>query len=404
MPVYVYRAKKGPVETVEGELAADRPAAALARIEGMGLVPVWVREKASVAADGVARTRGRVRSRDINTFTRQLAGLLRSGVPILKSLATIAQQAESAPFRVVLGDLEAMVRDGRMLSEALVKYPALFSPLYVNMVRSGESGGVLDVILLRLADARERDEELIARVRGALAYPALVLGVGLATVLVMMVFFLPRVVGVLQSTHQALPMPTRILMGASRIATQYWYWVAALGVLGWGAARRLVASERGRLTWDRAALRLPVVGRFMRDADIARFSRTLELLVRTDIPIDRALQLSTNTLSNAALRSEFDQVRRDTVQMGHPIASGLRRARNIPPFVASMVAVGEESGRLDESLAEVGTFYERELDRGLRMATSLLEPALILIVGTVVGFIVFAMLLPIFQIGQSVGG
>lgn len=404
MPVYVYRAKKGPVETVEGELTAEQPSAALARIEAMGLVPVWVREKAEPGGGARGRREGRVRPRDVNTFTRQLAGLLRSGVPILKSLSTIAEQAERAAFRAVLSDLESMVRDGRMLSDALVKYPELFPPLYVNMVRSGESGGVLDVILLRLADARERDEELAARVQGALAYPALVLGVGLVTVAVMMVFFLPRVLGVLQSTHQVLPLPTRILMGASRFASDYWYWAAALVVLAWAVARRMVSTDRGRLARDRAALRLPVVGRFVRDAAIARFARTLELLVRTDIPIDRALQLSTTTLGNSALRADMEQVRRDTVQMGNPIASGLRRARHVPPFVASMVAVGEESGRLDESLAEVGAFYERELDRGIRLATSLLEPVLILAVGLVVGFIIFAMLLPIFQIGQSVGG
>jgi type II secretory pathway component PulF len=334
----------------------------------------------------------------VTFFTRQLASLVRSGVPILRALATIAQQTEAPRFRRVVEDLGGAIRDGNMLSDALARHPRLFPRLYVNMVHSGESGGALDTVLSRLAEAREREEELRRKVQAAAAYPALVAVVGLVTVFVLLSFFMPRVVGLFRE-YRNLPLPTRMLIGASDFFEESWYWVALVGVLAAVVLRRLAAGETGRGLLDAVTLRLPLVGRLARESDIARFARTLGLLVESGVAIDRALQLSADTLRNAVLRGEIVRVRDETVRHGAAFSDGLRRSRHFPPFVANMAAVGEEAGRLEEALAEIASFYEKEVDQRTRLLTSLIEPALILVVGAAVGFIVFAMLLPIFKIG-----
>jgi type IV pilus assembly protein PilC len=399
MAFFIYRAKDGPGRTIDGEINAESLTAAVASIDAMGYSPVWVREK-----DGQARrrlsSRRSVSQRDVTIFTRQLASLIKSGVPILRALTTIGDQTENGQFRTVIAGLESSIRGGSMLSDALTRYPRLFPELYVNMARSGEWGGVLDTILMRLADAREQEDETRRRVQSAMAYPVLVLAVGAATVFVLLAFFLPRVVE-LFSDFQQLPVPTRIMMGLTRFFAGNWHWVVIAGVLAVALFRRVVAYDAGRAWADRLKLRLPLVGAFVLFADIARFARTLGLLLNAGIAIDKALELSGATLRNSVLRGEITQARRGTVQQGATLSSGLRRSRHIPAFVANMTAVGEESGRLDESLNEIAAFYEREVEQRTRLVTSLIEPVLILVVGGMVGFIVAAMLLPIFRLGTG---
>lgn len=401
MPTFSYRAKQGPDKTVEGELVAESRQSAIARLERMGCSPLSLEEVAGGRPDAV-RARGRIRARDITIFTRQLAGLLRAGVPIMRALTTIQKQTENAAFQAVLLEVSGSVRDGRTLSESLARHPALFPELFVNMVRSGESAGMLDEILMRLAEARESDDELRARVTGAIAYPALVLAVGLLSVFVILTFFLPRIMHLFDGMTGTLPLPTRIVMGISAVFSQYWWLMIVLVAAGAWVAWRGVRTPEGRLALDSALLRLPVIGNFSRDTDVVRFARTLSLLVRAGIPVDRSLALSGNTLVNRKLRTAVVAAAEETVRQGSTIADGFRRRPEIPEFVTNMVAVGEESGRLDETLLEVAAFYQRELDRDLRLVTTLLEPVLILLVGVVVGFIIFAMLLPIFQIGQAI--
>lgn len=400
MPVFAYRAKRGPDETIDGRLEADSREAALARLDAMGLSPSMLETTAEVSRMGRSR-HGRVSSRDITTFTRQLAGLLRAGVPILRALATIRQQHASPAFQALAERIVGSVRDGRMLSEALSGFPDLFPPLYINMVRAGESAGRLDDILLRLAEARERDEELRSRVASAIAYPGLVLGLGVVSVFVILTFFLPRIMHLFDGMERVLPLPTRLVLAVSGVCANGWGWIVAGVGLAVLAARRYAATERGRSALDVLLLRLPVVGRFALDTDLVRFSRMLSLLTAAGIPVERALALSAETLANRRLRAAVQRVGDDTVRRGASLAEGFRRQPEIPAYLTNMMAVGEESGRLDETLLEAAEFYQRELDRDLRLATTLLEPALILVVGAAVGFIIFAMLLPIFQIGQG---
>lgn len=402
MPVFAYKAKQGPSRTVEGQVTAESRTAAAGRLESMGYIPIWIAEGAEPAAPvQAAAPRARVSSGEVTVFTRQLAGLLRAGVPILKALSTIRDQTADKAFQSVVEGIVTDVRDGRMFSEALRQHPRLFPELYVNMVRSGESAGALDEILMRVAEAREGEEELRGKVMGALAYPLFVLGVGFVSVFVILTFFLPRIMNLFAGMGRTLPMPTRIVMAVSGFFAEYWGWLVALGGVAVIAGVRFFRSKRGRLAVDGVLLQLPLVGQFIRDTDVVRFARTLALLVKAGIPVERALTLGGNTLVNRKLRDGMRVVVEETVRQGATVAAGLRRRPEWPAYVTSMVAVGEESGRLDEVLLEVASFYQRELDRGLKLVTTLLEPMLILLVGIVVGFIIFAMLLPIFQIGQG---
>lgn len=402
MPTFMYRAKRGPTDTVEGELNAQHRQEAVARIDALGLSPVWVHEKSEVE-DGRSWTSGRgVRGRDVNIFTRQLASMIKSGVSILRALMTIRSQTANRRLQTIVGEIEDSIRDGSMLSEALARYPRLFPDLYLNLVRSGEAGGILDSILVRLAEAREKEEEVRRKVQAALAYPALMLAMGLLTVVVMLVFLLPRITSLFPDTT-VLPGPTRALLALSEGVTTYWYIGLAAVLLLYAMVRQATSHARGRAAMHGAVLGIPVVGGFVRDADLARFSRTLSLLVQTGIPIDRGLDLAARTVANAVLHDEIVAARRETVSQGTGVAAALGAARHVPPYVVNMIAVGEETGSLDEALAEVASYYEREVDLMTRVVTSLLEPILILLVGGVIGFIVFAMLLPVFELGQAIG-
>lgn len=401
MPTYEYRAKDGPGRTVSGELEADSQTAAVARVDALGYIPVWVREKQLEAgAASPVRRFLRIRYRDVTVLTRQFASLIRSGVPILRALSTAADQTENRRLRAVVDEVKRSVRDGSTFSHALSRHPRLFDDLYVNMIRSGESAGVLDTVLTRLAEAREREEEFRRKVQAAVAYPALVLSVGAATVFVLLAFFLPRVVELFQE-YESLPWPTRALMAVSGFFSSAWYWLAVILLLLAAVFRRMLALESGRMFIDRARLRIPVLGPLLCKAEIARFARTLSLLLESYLPVDRALDLSARSLRNIVLRDEVERARRNTVQQGLPLSAGLKRSEHFPVFVANLVAVGEEAGRLEESLAEVASFYEREVDQLTRIAVSLLEPVLILAVGAIVGFIVAAMLLPVFELGTG---
>jgi general secretion pathway protein F len=402
MPTFLYRAKDGPARTLEGELEADSRGAALLAVDAMGYSPVWVRE-----IDGPRRTRRRrllrnrrVRRRDVTLFTRQVASLTRAGVPILRALATIANQTESARFAKVVRDVESTIRDGSMLSEALAKFPKLFPQLYINMVRSGESGGILDTILTRLTDAREREDEMRRKVQAATAYPLLIITVGIGTVFVLLTFFLPRVLDLFKD-FEKLPFATRLLIGISETCSTNWHWILIFVLLFIAVLRRIAAGDKGKSFFDAMKLRLPLIGVFLRQSDVARFARTLALLIEAGIPIDRALLLARNTLHNAVLREEIDQIHNSTVRQGMPLSDGLRRSSLFPPLVSNMAAVGEEGGRLDEALFEVAQFYEKEVEQQSRLAMSLLEPILILVVGAIVGLIVAAMLLPIFELSTT---
>ncbi len=400
MPKFEYRAKKGPGRTVEGELDAESEADAVSAVTAMGYSPIRVSRKEDLEKKGSRLFGSLITRRHVTVFTRQLAGLTKSGVPILKALSIIGNQTANKRFKRALEGVGRKVRDGRMLSEGLADYPQQFPELYINMVRAGETGGVLDVVLERLAETREREEETRRKVQAAIAYPVLIVSVGVFTVFVLLAFFLPKVLALFED-REDLPLPTEILLGVSSFFSDYWLWMLAVAALFFALLRRFASMEQGRSFVDGLKLRLPLVGQFVLKSQIVRMARTLALLIESGIAIDKAMELSANAIENEVLKQEMLDVKDSTVRHGTSFADGLRDAEHFPAFVGNMSSVGEEAGRLEQSLVEVADFYEREVEHQSKLATSLLEPALILVVGGIVGFIVAAMLLPIFQLGSG---
>ncbi len=423
MSIYIYKAKRGPKEIVSGELKADSEAAAISRIESMGMVPVIVSVKEAVGhapePDKHAEERLTIspvnhkpktvnrglpaKPRDIDVFTRQLATLVKTNVPMLRSLALIADETESKGFRSVVADLERQVKEGKMLSEAMECYPIIFDNLYLNMVKSGEKGGVLDEILRRLAEHREKAEEIRRKIQAAMAYPALMIIVGIITIFVMLTYFLPKLTGLFTNMKQALPLPTKILIGLSGFMSANWYWFLIVIIFAVVVLGRVKPGSKKKLFFDMLKLHIPVIKKLVKNGEVAKFSRSLELLLKNGIPIYESLELAIDTLDNDALRERLGHVREDILGKGSTLSESLKRVDIFPKFAINMIAVGEESGKLDDSLTEIGDAYEREIQQAIKLITTLLEPLLILAVGAIVGFIVFAMLLPIFDIG-AMGG
>ncbi len=397
MPVFKYTAKKGPEETVEGTVDARSREDAVDMISAKGLFPMSI-ESVSSGPSRARRgpSRGRIRSRDITMFSRQLGSLLRAGVPLLNALNVIAEQSDSVGLRTILSEVSAEVREGASLSSAMGKYPKLFSYSYLAVVKAGESSGTLEESLARIADHRRKQEEILSRVRTAMVYPIFMVAVGLGTTLFMIVFVMPRLTDMFKSIGKDLPLPTRIILAIGDGVRNHGIWLILIAVAVLLVMRRRPGAEGGSRMFDRLKLRLPFLGDLLLKVEMARFCRTLEVLVRSGIPVLEALNTSGLVLRNSILREDL-RVACEDVERGGSLGRSLRRSGRFPVFMTSLLSVGEESGKLDEALAEVGSSYERDTDEAVSTSTSLLEPVMILVIGSIVGFVVMAMLLPIFE-------
>lgn len=423
MPIFVYKAKRGPEKLETGELAATSQDDAVSKLETMGLSPITIVEKdlggARAAARPVTATTSapaaaaaaevrtsllssaftKIRTKDVDTFTWQLASLVKASVPMLRALSLIAQQTENRAMKEIVTDLHDQVKDGKTLSQGLRKYPHLFNNLYLNLIKSGEQGGALHEVLYRIAEYREKEQVVLRKIQAALAYPAVMVVVGIGTVVVMLTVFMPKFIDIFATMKQTLPLPTTILIGISNFMSENWigfliaitFVVVLLG--------RIRQGSRQKFVFDLIKLHIPFIREFIRNAEIAKFARTLGLLLKNGLSVYDSLALATDTLDNEALRIKLKQAGQDIVQQGSTLSSSLSKIKVFPNFAVNMIAVGEESGKLQDSLSGIASAYEKEVEQSISIMTSLLEPLLILGIGGIVGFIVFALLLPIFNIG-----
>ena len=401
MRKFRYKAKDSRKEMTTGILEAETEQEALAKLSQMGYFPLSIeRDEASAEEQSVPQSLGfftKIRRRDIAIFTRQLADLLEAGLPLMRALDVLREQTESRRLQEILASLASQVREGKSFSEALALYPKIFSNLYVNMVKSGEVGGMLSEVLARLAEFGEKEEELRAKVRAALAYPILILFVGMATVAVLLIFVVPKLVSLFQDVGQILPLPTRILIEVSQGLVLYWWVILSMVALSVFLLRRGRLSQGVRLAIDGVKLRLPVWGSLIKKVEIASFARSLATLLGHGVPILQAMQVVIQATENELLRGEFKRIG-EQLKGGTTLSQEIRRGQLFPPLVTNMVAVGEEAGTLDRSLLKIADTYEREADRAMKLMTSLVEPVMILVMGLIVGFIVVSMLMPIFEI------
>lgn len=401
MSRFTYRAKDHSLRVVEGTIEAETEAAAINRLGDQGLCPFSIAEAGTRTASRWIGPPRRIAQGTLAYATHQLADLLGGGLPLLSALTLLSSQTEHPTLARVIDAVSTSVRDGRAFSDALSDFPTAFPPLYVSMVRAGEVGGGLEQALTRLAELGEQEEEMRSRIKSAAAYPLFVLGFAILMTVFLLSYVIPKLSLVFLETGQLLPLPTRILLGISGLFTRWWWALAlGLGLMVW-MLRRWYASPAGRVTIDRTLIAIPAFGALVRRIETARFSRNLGIMIGQGVPILMALDVVAENIANATLRAAVVRTR-DAVRDGASLSTALGATKQFPVFVGNMVAVGQESGRMDAALLKVASAYERDADRTIRTLTTILEPVLLVAVGGIVMFIVLAMLLPVFQIGLGV--
>lgn len=402
MPRYIYTAKSQPHKIIHGDIEAESEQDVINKLTKMGYFPLLVKSEVLSLGDehGVFRLQ-KVSNKDIVLFTHQLSSLIESGVNIMNGLNIISGSTSNKYLKTVLSDIIVKIKDGKSLSESLSAHRRLFSDLYSSMVRTGEAGGNLNETLRRLAVFLEKEEEFKNSIRAALTYPFFIFGVGALTVFVLLVFVIPRLLTMFEDMGQVLPLPTRILISVSGFLRSYGWFILAITSIFIFLLRRTYRSPQGRILFDRLKLKLVILRKIILKTEISRLMRTLSLLLSSGIPITTALEISISVLENRILKSEVQRFKNE-INSGSSLSDSLGNSRLFPEFVTSIVSIGEESGSLERSLVRIADDYEREIDRTLKTLTRLLEPAMILVMGLLVGFIVLSMLLPIFQINLIV--
>jgi type IV pilus assembly protein PilC len=395
---YTYKVRDRAGRILEGSLDGANERLVLDKLRELGYTPVSITEnRRSALKRELSLGRNKVGLRDLVVFSRQLATMVNSGLSILRALAILADQTESSTLAGIISEMKGDIERGMSLSQALARHPKAFPLLYRSMVRAGEIGGVLDGVLLRLATMLEKQLELRGKIRSAMTYPAAVGVIIVLIVAAMLAFIVPTFEGMYSTMGGTLPVPTRLLIGASNGFTKFWWLVTGLIVGAVVAFKRWVRTEHGRLRWDTMALRAPVFGRLKHKTAIARFTRSLSSLLRAGVQAVEALEMVADTAGNAlvavALRDTAMRVRR-----GESLASSMGTHPVLPPMVVQMVAVGEETGALDDLLERIADFYERDVDAMVSSLTSLIEPMLMAVMGTVVGGMVVALYMPMFKL------
>jgi general secretion pathway protein F len=396
---YRYRAKKGPQDIIEGTIEAQSETEAVEKISALGVMPVRVEEDQALAQPFKApplQLQTKVSSRGITIFSRQLASLMRSGVPILTALNIILEQSDNPNLKSILRNIHDNVKGGGTFSGSLSQYPNVFSGLYIALIRAGEDTGGLPDALIRITDYRMKTEEMYSRLRMALAYPILMAVVGLGTVIFMLTFVMPRLMQIFTNLGEQLPLPTRILIYISNTLRHDWLWIVIILAAFILVTRRQIRTPSGRISFSIIQLHLPVFGEFILKAELARFSRTLSILLKSGIPILKAINIAMPVLGNEVIKRQLRQSYKE-LEQGGSFGRSLKGSKIFPLLMSNLIIVGEESGKLEEALAEVASSYERDTDEAMRVMSSLLEPLMILIMGLIVGFIVVAMLLPVFE-------
>lgn len=411
MPVYQYKGFRSDGGNATGIIDAESSKVARLKLRKVGVFPTDMVEQGAGAVATAARIDaglpagvGRspaLSTTDVAMMTRQLGTLLVAGLPLVDALGVLMDQMDKKTVKSLLADVREQVRGGKSLSAVLEQYPRDFSQIYVHMVRAGEASGALDQILFRLAEFLEKQLGLKHKVTNAILYPALMLAVGVAVLFFLMTFVVPKITAVFANLKQALPWPTVVLMSLSRFLADYWVLLLGGVLLTIWAGRRAIRTDTGRIVADRLLLKIPLIGEVARMVSISRLTSTLATMLASGVQLLDALDVSRRVMNNRVLEAVVEDARKN-IREGETIAEPLKRSGEFPALVTHMIAVGEKSGEMEEMLRRIGQIYDGEVDRVITRFTSLLEPIMILAMGVLVFFIVVAILLPIFEMGQMV--
>lgn len=416
MPMYAYKGVANSGKTVSGVRDADSPKTLrqLLRKDGVLVTSFELSKGGKAAKDQNAKKGGLskevdlggllggVKKVEIATFTRQMATLLRSGIPLADALGALVDQVTNVRLKTPLAEVRTAVNEGSSFADSLAKHPKLFDELFVSMVRAGELAGNLDEVLTRLADFLENSQKLKSKIQGAMIYPMVMVVVGAGIMTVLMVKVIPEITTMFTQQGKTLPLNTRFLIGTSRFLGNYWLWIFLAMVAGTILFRRWIKSKEGKPVWHRFLLKLPVLGELVRTINVGRFARTLGTMLQSGVPMLRALDTGKQIVGNVLIQDAIEDAKK-AVTEGESLAVTLKRSGQFPATMIHMVAVGERAGQLEQMLERVATTYEAEVDTKLSRFTALLEPLMLVVMGGAVAFIVFSILQPIMDLGQLSG-
>ena len=412
MPDYKYTAIDRTGSQTSGRIEAANDEQARQKLMAKGLMVTTLASDAGAAKPAAAPAApakpgfsfgAKVTQNDVTIMTRQLATLITAGLPLLRALELITKQERNPTFKIILGNVAESVSQGNNLSEALQAHPKVFDRLFVNMIRAGEAGGVLDKVLDRLAKFREKAERIQKKVKSAMVYPGVVMSVAIIIVYILMVKVVPSFQKLLDGQKTQMPPLTQFVVGISKLLTVYW-WATPILVFGiYFGLKTWLSTEKGKELFDRVIFRLPKVGAFVQIVSVSRFARTFGTLMASGVPILQSISITRDTLDNVVIAKSLERVH-DRVRDGEPLSVPLEQSGVFPQMVTSMIQVGEETGQLPEMLNRVADIYDEEVDNAVTALTSIIEPVLIVFLAVVVGTIVLAMFLPLIALITKMTG
>lgn len=393
---FAYKVRDRSGKVISGAIEADSAQTVASKLRSMGYIVLEISEKKESFSFSLS-IRKKVKLKDLTVFARQFATMINSGVSITRALAILAEQTDNPTLAEVIKQLRKDVEAGLSLSEALAKQEKIFPPIFINMVRAGEAGGVLDEVLLRLAEHFEKDAAIKGKVKSALTYPVAVLVFSLLIATVMIVFVVPTFMNMFSSLGGDLPAATKMLVNLSNFVRSRWYVIIGVILAIVYGYKMVNKTEKGRYFFDSLKLRIPIFGMLVKKMSISKFSRTLSTLVASGVPILQALDIVADTAGNSVVAKAVREARA-SIKEGESISKPLSKSPVFPPMVVQMISVGEETGALDTMLRKIADFYDEEVSAMVESLTSLLEPVLMIFLGIIIGGIVIALYLPMFSI------
>ncbi|MFZ5570488.1 MAG: type II secretion system inner membrane protein GspF [Thermodesulfobacteriota bacterium] len=407
MPVYEYKALDAKGKSITGIIDTESAGLARQKLRASNIFPTEIKELyAGAARKGGGRTAlpgifSRVSRTEMTMMTRQLSTLVGAGFPLVSALSTLVPQTKSQAFRKILSQIKDSIEGGNSFAGALSLYPETFSPIYINMVRAGESSGTLEIVLERLADIAEKQQSLNNKIKSVLAYPAVMSVVAAGVLFFLLAYIVPRITSIFTNIKQVLPLPTRMLLGISSALKTYWWLILVLAAGAVIITRLMHNNEKGRRMLDRFWLAVPIAGPLLRKLAVARFARTLGSLLENGVSMLVALEIVRNIVGNVIIAETVEMAARE-VEKGHALGKAIETAETFPYLAIQMIQVGEQSGALETMLNKVADVFETETESSLVALTSLLEPIIILIMGVVVAFIVLSIIMPIIEMNQLI--
>lgn len=399
---FIWQGKTTKGETLKGEFEAESSKEVGEYLRQRRITISSIKKKPREVNLSFLKRKG-VGVKDLSVFTRQFATMVNAGLPLVQCLDVLGRQLQKEHFKKVVQDVMADVEGGSTLAEALEKHPKIFSDLYVNMIAAGETGGILDVILQRLAAFLEKADALQRKVKGAMTYPTIVLTVAGGACIFMLMFVIPVFAKMFKDFGGELPAPTRIVMGLSNFLRAYWWALFAGGGAAFFGFKQFRATPRGKYTIDKISLRLPILGNVLRKSAVARFTRTLGTLIGSGVPILQGLEITSRTAGNSVIQEAIEKTS-EAISQGETISGPLKESGVFPPMVTQMIGIGEQTGALDEMLSKIADFYDDEVDAAVEALTAAIEPLMIVLMGGMVGSMLVAMYLPMFKMSSIVGG